>query len=99
MKAEFDAQNTVVWGVSPDGPESHQHFISKFGFNFDLLCDEDHAMSTAYDAYGERKMYGKTFMGMIRSSVLVDEEGVVIKRWKVSDAEAHPGQVLAFLKG
>ncbi len=89
----------MVWGVSPDGPESHQHFISKFGFNFDLLCDETNGMATEYDAYGERNMYGKKFMGIIRSSVLVDEEGVVLKRWTVSNAETHPSQVLEYLKG
>jgi peroxiredoxin Q/BCP len=71
----------VVLGVSPDGVTSHQKFKTKFDLPFTLLVDEDHAIAEAYGAWGERSNYGKTYMGIIRSHFVIDEQG------KIADAQ------------
>jgi peroxiredoxin Q/BCP len=67
--------NTVVLGVSPDKEASHVKFIDKYSLPFDLLSDPDHGMMEAYDAWGEKNMYGKKSMGVKRSTFIIDEEG------------------------
>lgn len=100
MNPQFEALNTVVIGVSPDGAESHNDFICKYDLPFRLLCDEEKVMLTDYDAWGERVRFGKKTMGVIRSAVLIDGEGVVLRHWnKISDAGAHPQEVLAAVAG
>ena len=97
-----DIQKTgvKVYGVSPDGGASHQKFIAKYGLPFALLSDPDKSMMTSYGAYGEKMMYGKKTVGIIRSTVWIGADGKVKKHWKrVAKAEAHPAQVLAALKG
>jgi peroxiredoxin Q/BCP len=89
-----------VFGVSPDGAASHQKFIAKYKLPFPLLSDPDKSMMTAYGAYGEKMMYGKKTVGIIRSTVWIGADGKVKKHWKrVPKAEAHPAQVLAALQG
>jgi peroxiredoxin Q/BCP len=89
-----------VYGVSPDGGASHQKFIAKYKLPFPLLSDPDKSMMTAYGAYGEKMMYGKKTVGIIRSTVWISADGKVKKHWKrVAKAEAHPAQVLEALKG
>ena len=73
-----EERKAVVLGVSPDGVESHQKFKSKFEVPFRLLVDEDHAIAEAYGVWGEKKMYGETYMGIIRSHFVIDEEGRVV---------------------
>ena len=75
---EIQERNAVVLGVSPDGVESHQKFKVKFNLPFTLLVDEDHAITEAYGAWGEKNNFGKKSMGVIRSQVIIDEEGKVI---------------------
>lgn len=96
---EIKDLDTVVVGVSPDDGSSHQAFAAKYQLPFPLLCDPDKAVMTAYGAYGEKVMYGKKSMGVIRSTVWIDAEGTVKKHWRrVSKAEQHPAQVIAALK-
>ena len=77
--------DTVVLGISPDTPAKQQKFDTKYGLGFPLLADEDHAVAEAYDVWGEKKNYGKTYMGIIRSAFLVDEKGKIAEAWyKVS---------------
>lgn len=71
------AANAVVLGVSPDGVTSHKKFKDKFGLPFPLLVDEDHSIAAAYGVWGEKSMYGKKYMGTIRSHWVIDENGVV----------------------
>lgn len=98
LRRNLECVNAVVLGVSKDNLESHDKFIDKFNLPFVLLSDPDIKMMTKYGAFGEKKLYGKTGMGVIRSTVIVDEAGKVIKHWqKISDAEQHPKQVLDFL--
>lgn len=97
--AEIERLNTAVLGISPDSATSHQKFAAKYQLPFTLLSDPDKAIMTAYGAYGEKVMYGKKSMGVIRSSVLIDGEGRVRKHWRrVSKADQHPAQVLATIK-
>lgn len=71
-------KNGVVLGVSPDGVTSHQKFKTKFDLPFTLLVDEDHKICEMYGTWGEKSMMGKTFMGVIRSHYVIDEEGKIV---------------------
>lgn len=99
LNSEITDLNTVVLGVSKDSLASHDKFIEKFDLPFTLLSDPETKMMEKYGAWGEKVLYGKTSIGCIRSTVIVDEKGKVIKHWKkVTKAEAHPAKVLEFLQ-
>ncbi len=88
---------TAIVGISRDKPAAQKKFDEKYTLGFPLLSDEDHAVADAYGAWGERSMYGKKYMGIIRSAFLVDEDGTVAEAWyKVSPA-ATPKNLLAAL--
>ena len=93
--AAFEAADVVLLGISPDAADSHQKFISKYDLPFTLLCDEKKTVMEKYGAWGEKNMYGKVSIGVIRSTVWIGEDGKVRKHWKrVSKAEQHPAKVL-----
>ena len=97
--SEIKKLNTIVLGVSADGAASHQKFTSKYKLPFPLLSDPDRTVMTKYGAYGEKMMYGKKTVGVIRSTVWIGPDGKVRKHWaRVADAAKHPDQVLALLK-
>jgi peroxiredoxin Q/BCP len=97
--ARPDLGETAVLGISPDKPEDQDKFDKKFNLGFPLLADEDHSVAEAYQVWGERSMYGKTFMGIKRSAFLVDEQGNLEKVWyDVSPADTVPN-LLGALKG
>jgi peroxiredoxin Q/BCP len=80
--------DTAVIGISPDKPAKQAKFDDKYGLGFPLLADEDHAVAEAYDVWGEKSMYGKKYMGIVRSAFLVDEKGKIEEAWyKVSPAD------------
>ncbi|MEA2902275.1 MAG: thioredoxin-dependent peroxiredoxin [Actinomycetota bacterium] len=80
-----DVGDTAIVGISPDKPAKQAKFDTKYGLGFPLLADEDHAVADAYGAWGEKSMYGKKYMGIIRSAFLIDEDGTVAEAWyKVS---------------
>ena len=86
--ARPDLGDTVVVGISPDKPAALTRFDTKYGLGFPLLSDPDHAVAEAYGAWGEKKNYGRTYMGIIRSAFLVDEEGRIEQAWpKISPAD------------
>lgn len=92
--------NAVVLGVSADSGASHQKFIAKYKLPFPLLSDPDRKVMEKYGAYGEKMMYGKKTIGVIRSTVWIGPDGRVKKHWaRVPNAEAHPAQVLKVLSG
>ena len=96
---EIEAAGAVVLGVSPDGTASHRDFADKHHLPFTLLSDPDKKVMTAYGAFGEKKMYGKTVQGVIRSTVWIGPDGRVKKHWpRVSRAADHPAKVLAALQ-
>jgi len=97
-----DLQKTgaVILGVSPDGAAAHQKFIAKYKLPHTLLSDPDKKMMKDWGAYGEKMMYGKKVIGIIRSTVWVGPDGAVKKHWKrVADAAKHPAQILEALQG
>lgn len=99
IQQELTAMNTVVLGVSRDSLKAHDKFIRDFGLSFTLLSDPELTIMKEYGAFGEKLMYGKPVQGVIRSTVLVDKDGIVKKHWqKVAKAESHPQEVLKFLK-
>ncbi len=96
---DIEKTGAKVFGVSPDTPESHQKFTAKYDLPFNLLCDPDKKVMSKYDAYGEKNMYGKKTMGVIRSTVIIDPKGKVVKHWRrVSKAADHPKKVLEALQ-
>lgn len=96
---EIQKLGAVVLGVSADSQESHKKFATKYKLPFPLLSDPSRKMMEKYGAYGEKIMYGKPVIGVIRSTVWIGPDGKVKKHWrKVPKAETHPEQVLAALK-
>jgi len=92
---EIEELGVVVLGISPDSGASHEKFASKFNLPFTLLSDPDKKVMTKYDAFGEKVMYGKKTMGVIRSTVWIGPNGKVKKHWKrVAKAADHPAKVL-----
>jgi peroxiredoxin Q/BCP len=95
----FQAAQVPVVGVSPDDAASHQRFRSKFGLQFTLLSDPDHEVADQYGAWGERSRNGQTFVGILRSTFLIDEEGKVERAWYNVRADGHAAKVLEELAG
>jgi thioredoxin-dependent peroxiredoxin len=91
----FRAADVPVLGISTDDAASHRRFRDKYGLRFTLLTDADHAVMEAYGAWGEKTMYGKTSMGVLRSTFLVDEEGKLERAWYNVKADGHADKVLA----
>jgi peroxiredoxin Q/BCP len=95
----FQTAQVPVVGVSPDDAASHQRFRNKFGLRFTLLSDPDHAVADQYGAWGERNRYGRTIVGILRSTFLIDEEGKVERAWYNVKADGHAAKVLEELAG
>lgn len=92
-----DIGDTAVLGISPDLPAKQLKFDEKYSLGFPLLSDADHAVAEAYGVWGEKKNYGRTYMGIIRSAFLVDEKGKLAEVWyKISPADT-PKKLLAAL--
>ena len=97
--SDIQATGTVVIGVSPDKEAAHQKFAEKYDLPFTLLCDPDKKVMAKYGAFGEKTMYGKKTMGVIRSTVWVGPNGKVVKHWRrVQKAADHPQKVLEALQ-
>ncbi|MEK6710863.1 MAG: peroxiredoxin [Nitrospinota bacterium] len=90
-------KGAVVLGVSPDGPESHQGFCAKLSLRFPLLSDPEGKIAAKYGAYGERTLYGRTFMGVYRTTYVIDERGRIAKVFKNVKVEGHAKEVLQAL--
>jgi peroxiredoxin Q/BCP len=86
-----------IWGVSPDGEASHAGFRARFGLPFPLLSDEEHEVAEAYGAWTLKRRYGREYMGIQRSSFLVDPDGRIARVWPKVQAEGHAAEVLAAL--
>ena len=99
---QFEKLDARVLGVSPDSAESHQKFIRKHKLKIDLLSDSDHKTLDRYAAWGEKSMYGRTYEGVIRSTVLIDPAGKIAHHWAKVKPAGHAGEVrekLAELSG
>jgi thioredoxin-dependent peroxiredoxin len=94
---DFDQRGAVVLGVSPDEESSHVKFKQKYGLPFTLLADPDHEVVEQYGVWGERKYMGKTYMGVERSTFLIDEDGRIAKVMRRVKPDTHAERVLAAL--
>lgn len=92
------AQKCVVIGISKDSMKSHQNFKAKYDLPFYLLCDEDHQVMEAYDVWKEKKMCGKTYMGTIRATYIIDENGIIIKTFPKANSASNALDVLNYLE-
>ncbi len=88
---------TVILGVSPDKPAKQAKFDQKYGLGFPLLADEDHAVAEAYSVWVEKSMYGKKYMGILRSTFLIDEDGRIAQAWYKVAPAATASNLLASL--
>ena len=95
---EFRKLNCEIVGISKDNIESHKKFISKFKIPFQLLSDEKVIVLKKYNAWGEKSMYGKKFMGIKRTTILIDPKGKIMKIWNNVKVLDHAKDVLNFLK-
>lgn len=87
-------QGYEILGVSPDSVKSHQKFIAKYDLPFSLLSDEDHAVAEAYGVWGEKMMYGRKYMGVIRTTFIIDEKGKIAEIIDKVEAKEHAQQIL-----
>jgi peroxiredoxin Q/BCP len=94
LHADIAGEDAAVWGISPDGSGSHSAFRAKFGLPFMLLSDEDHAVAERFGAWQERTNYGRTYMGIARSSFLVGPDGHIAAAWPKVRADGHAAEVL-----
>lgn len=90
----IEDENAVVLGVSPDSVESHKKFKQKYGLNFPLLADTDKKVAEAYGTWKQKSMYGKNFLGIERSTFIIDEKGVVQEAWRKVKPAGHALKVL-----
>lgn len=93
----IQTKNAVVLGVSPDSLKSHQNFINKQNLNFTLLSDPDHKVVQAYGAWGEKKMYGKTYWGILRTTFVIGKDGIIKHVFEKVKPDSHAEEVLAVL--
>jgi peroxiredoxin Q/BCP len=94
---EFERRGAVVLGVSPDSPKRHTKFKAKYGLPFTLLADPDHAVAAAYGTWVEKSMLGKRYMGIERSTFVIDGDGNVAKVMRRVKPDTHADEVLAAL--
>ncbi|KPW84586.1 MULTISPECIES: peroxiredoxin [Pseudomonas syringae group] len=93
--AQFQAANTVVLGVSRDSLKTHENFKAKQSFPFELISDKDEAVCQLFDVIKLKKLYGKEYMGVDRSTFLIDKEGVLRQEWRGVKVPGHVAEVLA----
>lgn len=94
---QFREKDAVVLGVSKDSVASHKKFEEKYGLPFPLLSDPEKTVLMAYDVWKEKKNYGKTTMGVVRTTYLIDENGVIVKAFDKVKAAENPAQMLSVL--
>lgn len=92
--SKFKKRDIKILGVSPDNEKSHQKFITKYKLPFTLLADTDHSIADAYGVWGEKKFMGRTYMGIHRTTFLIDEKGKIKKIFEKVKPEDHADEVL-----
>ena len=97
--SKFKKQGITILGVSPDSEKSHQKFVTKYKLPFTLLADTDHSIADAYGVYGEKKFMGRTYMGIHRTTFLIDEKGKIKKVFEKVKPEDHADEVLGAFSG
>ena len=98
MKSKFEALNCSILGVSKDSGKKHLNFIAKQNLNITLLSDEDGALCEKYNVWVLKKLYGREYMGIERTSFFINEKGIIEKIWKKVKVKDHISQVLCAVK-
>ena len=98
LHSKFKRANTVILGVSRDSVASHEKFKEKQGFPFDLLSDPDERLCKQFDVIHEKSLYGRKFMGVVRSTFLIDAEGKLRQEWRKVKVKGHAEEVLEAAK-
>ena len=98
MKAQFTKANTVIFGLSRESIKSHENFKKKEKFNFDLISDPDEKICNQYNVIKEKSMYGKKYMGIERSTFLIDSKGKLVQEWRKVKVTGHAKEVLEAAK-
>lgn len=93
-RPKFEKAGAVILGVSPDDEQSHQKFAAKYALPFDLLADSDAKICAAYGVWQKKTNYGRTYMGVARTTYLIDPQGMVAHRWDKVSVEGHHDEVL-----
>jgi peroxiredoxin Q/BCP len=99
LEKAFAACGTAVLGVSADPIKAQESFRTKHKLSVPLMSDETHGMLEAYGAWGEKSMYGRTFLGILRTTVLINKEGRIAKVWRKVKVDGHADEVLAAARG
>jgi peroxiredoxin Q/BCP len=97
LSPEFEKRGAIVYGVSADSVKSHTKFSQKYGLNFPLLSDPDHAVSEAYDSWGPKKFLGREYLGIRRNSFLIGKDGKIARVWEGVKPAGHAEEVLQAL--
>ena len=94
LKAEFTKANTVIIGMSPDSPKSHDKFKAKYDLTFPIAADENKTALEAYGVWVEKSMYGRKYMGVERTTVLIGTDGKILAVWPKVKVDGHAAEVL-----
>jgi peroxiredoxin Q/BCP len=97
LSPEFEKRGAIVYGVSTDSVQSHTKFTQKYGLNFPLLSDPDHAVTEAYDSWGPKKFMGREFLGVRRNTFLISKDGKIARVWEGVKPAGHAEEVLQAL--
>ena len=95
---KFKNLNTEIIGISKDNIKSHENFKKKYKYKFDLISDEDEKICKMFDVIKEKSMYGKKYMGIERSTFIIDKKGKLLKEWRKVKVKGHVEEVLKFIK-
>jgi peroxiredoxin Q/BCP len=99
LNNSFIENNTVVYGVSRDSIASHEKFKQKFNYTIDLISDEDESLCNQFDVIKLKKLYGKEYMGIVRSTFVINPNGEILKQWDKVKVDGHAEEVLEFIRG
>jgi peroxiredoxin Q/BCP len=99
LNESFADQNTVIYGVSRDSIASHEKFKQKFNYTIDLISDEDESLCNQFDVIKLKKLYGKEYMGIVRSTFVINPNGEILKQWDKVKVDGHAKEVLEFISG
>tara|TARA_Y100001936_G_scaffold61929_1_gene60940 strand:- start:78 stop:548 length:471 start_codon:yes stop_codon:yes gene_type:complete len=95
---KFKNLSTEIFGISRDSIKSHENFKKKYKYKFDLISDENEEICKMFDVIKEKNMYGKKYMGIERSTFVIDKKGKLIKEWRKVKVKGHAEEVLSFIK-
>ena len=96
---EFSKMNTLIFGISRDSLASHEKFKQKYDFSFELISDEDESVCNLFDVIKEKNLYGRKYLGIERSTFLIDEKGKLIAEWRKVKAKGHAQSILDHISG